>query len=254
MLLSSEQRIGAAILFGVALIAWITYAVWPSRQSDLTPPDAPEAKTPKRSWDQIKDSLRTADSLRYAQWSTEREQRYDSFRLADSLRRMERRAELVRYRDSARVADSLWRDSMGIRFTAHAKRDTVIDLNHCDTADLLYIRGVGRYTAIQIINYRQQLGGYYSPAQLTDAPFAKCHLDTILGSFVADTAAIEPLNVNVCSIERLQRHPYLRYDQAKAIYALRRKRVRLSSIDDLRSLSALTEEDLHRLTPYLKFE
>ena len=220
----------------------------------MTPPDAPASKTPKRSWEQIKDSMRVADSVRYAQWSAEREQRYDSFRLADSLRRLERKAELLRYRDSARVADSLWRDSMGIRYTAHAKRDTVVDLNHCDTADLLYIRGVGRYTAIQIIRYRELLGGYYSPAQLTDAPFAKCRLDTVLGSFIADTTAIEPMNINAASIERLQRHPYLRYDQAQAIYALRRKRVQLSSINDLRSLPELTEEDLHRLMPYLKFE
>jgi DNA uptake protein ComE-like DNA-binding protein len=254
MILSKSQRIGAAVLFGIAFVAWVGYAVWPSRQPDLSNLSDPPYKKKGRTWEERKDSMRRADSVRYAQWSAEREQRYDSFRLADSLRRLERKAELLRYRDSARVADSLWRDSMGIRYTAHAKRDTVIDLNHCDTDDLLYIRGVGRYTAIQIIRYREQLGGYYSPAQLTDAPFAKCRLDTVLGSFIADTTAIEPMNINAVSLDRLQRHPYLRYDQAQAIYALRRKRVQLSSINDLWSLPELTEEDLHRLMPYLKFE
>ena len=111
---------------------------------------------------------------------------------------------------------------MGIRFTKRIKKDTIIDLNRCDTTDLLYIRGIGSYTAYMIIRYREQLGGYYSPAQLTDDVFAKCRLDTLLGHFVADSAAIERIDVNSSSIDMLQRHPYIRYQQAKAVYTLRR--------------------------------
>ena len=188
MILSKEQRIGAAILFGVALIAWIVVAVWPSRQLTLPEPDSP---TPKRSWEERKDSMRRADSMRFAQWAAEREQRYDSFRLADSTRRAQRREELKQARDSARVADSLWRDSMGIFFTKRIKKDTIIDLNHCDTTDLLFIRGIGRYSANQIIQYRERLGGYYSPTQLTDEALAKCHLDTLLAHFTADPKDVQ---------------------------------------------------------------
>ena len=198
MILSQSQRIGAAVLFGIAFVAWVTYAVWPSRQPDLSHLNTPPASKHYRSWEERKDSMRRADSIRYAEWSAEREQRYDSFRIADSLRRQERRAELKQLRDSARVADSLWRDSMGIRYTRHEKRDTILDLNHCDTTSLQLLRGVGRYTALQIVRYREQLGGYYSPLQLTDEPFAKCHLDTLLGCFIVDTAAIERIDVNFC--------------------------------------------------------
>jgi hypothetical protein len=52
----------------------------------------------------------------------------------------------------------------------------------------------------------------------------------------------------------LQRHPYLRYNQAKAIYTLRRQRLHLSSISDLASLPELSPDDLLRLAPYLAFE
>ena len=254
MILSQSQRLGAAILFAIAFLAWIAYAVWPSRQPDRSHLNTPPASKHYRSWEERKDSMRRADSIRYAEWSAEREQRYDSFRIADSLRRLERRAELKQLRDSARVADSLWRDSMGIRYTRHEKRDTILDLNHCDTTSLQLLRGVGRYTALQIVRYREQLGGYYSPIQLTDEPFAKCHLDTLLGCFIVDTAAIERIDVNASSVDALQRHPYIRYRQAKAIYSLRRERVRLTSIYELRSLPELTEQDLNRLSPYLKFE
>ena len=251
MLLSREQRLAAAILFGIALIAWVVVAVWPSRQPDL--PDPPE-KQPRRSWEERKDSMRRVDSLRYAQWAIERELRYDSFRVADSIRRDEWRQIRQQQYDSFRLADSLWRDSVGFRFAKHIKKDTILDLNRCDTTELLFIRGIGRYTAVQIVRYRERLGGYCSPEQLTDEPFAKLRLDTLLMHFTADPKDVHPIAVNNCNIETLQRHPYLRYNQAKAIYTLRRKRVRFASIDDLRELPELTEEDLRRLTPYLSFE
>lgn len=247
MILAKEQRIGTIILFGIAIIAWIIMALYPS-----TPP-APE--TPKKkSWAERKDSIRLADSLRYVQWKEEREQRYDSFRMADSLRHEAWKIERQHRWDSMRIADSLWRDSVGMRFTKRVKKDTVLDLNHCDTTELQLLRGIGRFTALQIVRYREQLGGFYSPLQLTDEPFADYHLDTLLHHFTADSSAIQTINVNRCSTAALQRHPYLRFQQAKAIYTLRRQRIRLHSIDDLRSLPELTEDDLHRLTPYLSFE
>ena len=250
MLLAKEQRIAAAILFGIALVAWFVVSVWPARQDQ---PD-PSKKATKRSWEERKDSMRHADSVRYAQWAAEREQRYDSFRIADSIRRAEwKQIRQLQY-DSFRRADSLWRDSVGWRYTPHIKKDTILDLNHCDTTELQYIRGIGHFTAIQIVRYRERLGGYHSTSQLTDEPLSKCHLDTLVHHFVIDTTAIQKLAVNDCNINALQRHPYLRYSQAKAIYALRRKNVRLRSLDDLRSLPEFTDSDLLRLAPYLSFE
>ncbi len=248
MILAKEQRLAAAILFGIALIAWFVVAIHPERQPQEQP------KPTKKSWAERKDSIRLADSLRYVQWKEEREARYDSFRLADSMRHEAWKIERQARWDSMRIADSLWRDSVGWRYTACVKKDTVLDLNHCDTTELQYLRGIGRYTAVQIVKYRERLGGFYSPQQLTDEPLSKCHLDTLLYHFTVDTAAIQRIPLNSCSIERLQRHPYIRHEQAKAIYALRRKQTRLSSLDDLRSLPELTAEDLLRLTPYLTFE
>ena len=224
-------------------------AVWPA-----TPDKEPAPKKKYRTWEERKDSMRLVDSLRYAQWAAEREQRYDSFRAADALRREEWKRIRQQQYDSFRIADSLWRDSVGWRFAKHEKKDTVLDLNHCDTTELQYIRGIGRYTATQIVKYREQLGGYYSPAQLTDEPLVNCHLDTLLTHFTADTSDVRTININTCSTDVLQRHPYLRYNQAKAIYTLRRQRVRLQSIDELRDLPELTEQDLERIAPYLRLE
>ena len=249
MVLAKEQRRAAALLLGIALIGWIVYAARPSRQ-----PLTPNPRTTKRPCSERKDSIRRADSLRFVQWKAEREARYDSFFVADSLRHTAWRIERKARWDSMRIADSLWRDSMGIYFAPRPKRDTILDLNRCDTAELQLIRGIGRYTAVQIVRYRDRLGGFYSPAQLTDPVFAKLHLDTLLHRFTADTTLLRLIPVNTASIETLQRHPYLSHDQAKAIYHLRRKQVRIASMDDLRSLPELPDSTLLRLAPYLSFE
>lgn len=251
MILAKEQRRAAVLLFSVALVAWFIVAVWPSRQNPIP---EPQQVPPKRSWEERKDSMRRADSLRYAQWAAEREQQYDSFHVADSMRRAEWKTARQKQWDSIRVADSIWRDSVGIPFIPRFKKDTILDLNHCDTAELQYIRGIGRYTAVQIVRYRKRLGGFYSPEQLTDEVFGKLSLDTLLHHFTADAKDITPLRINSCDISTLQRHPYLRYEQAKAIYNLRRKQLRLTSLDDLRALPELSDSDLHRLAPYLLFE
>lgn len=248
MILAKEQRIGAAVLLGVALIAWIIFAVWPSRQ-----PQTPE-KPHKKSWAERRDSIHLADSMRYVQWQEDRERVYDSVRLAQKKMAAAFRQERQEFWDSVRLADSLWKDSVGWTYERKIKKDTILDLNHCDTTELQYIRGIGSYIATQIVRYRDHLGGYYSPMQLTDEVFSKYQLDTILAHFTADTADVERIPVNSCSIDRLQRHPYLRYNQAKAIYTLRRKNLKLSSPEELRSLPELTEEDLERIGPYLSFE
>ena len=250
-MLSKEQRIAALILVSFALVGWIVYAVWPSRQPVL--PDLPDKK-PRRSWEERKDSMRLADSLRYAQWAAEREQRYDSFRLADSMRRDEwKRIRQLQY-DSFRFADSLWRDSVGFRFPKRIKKDTILNLNRCDTAELQLIRGIGPYAAKRIASYREQLGGFYTLDQLSDSALAPLHLDTLTRHFFIDPEDIRTISVNNSTILTLQQHPYIRFQQAKAIYNLRRKNVTLRSIDELSPLPELSEEDINRIAPYLRFE
>lgn len=249
-ILAREQRIGAIILFVLALAGWLFVAIWQSNHPDTTPPDKPA----KKSWAERKDSIRLADSLRFVQWKEEREARYDSVKQELTVRHEAYKAELQQWFDSTRIADSLWRDSIGMHFVKKIKKDTILDLNHCDTTELQLIRGIGRYTALRIIKYREELGGFYSPEQLTDEPFAKLSLDTILSHFTADSSDVQLLRINSLTAEALARHPYLRYEQAKAIYTLRRKHVRLNTINDLRALPELPDSTLSRLAPYLSFE
>ena len=159
-----------------------------------------------------------------------------------------------RWRDSVRMAA----DSVP-RYVSH-KRDTILNLRTADTTELKMIKGIGSYRAKQIIRYREQLGGFASVEQLCEVkalqPLLKDSLstDSLLSHFFLDSVRVVPLKVNSMRVEQLQRHPYLSFEQARAIYELRRKKIHLKHLDQLRTLDCLTEQDIQRLRPYLSFE
>ena len=159
-----------------------------------------------------------------------------------------------RWRDSVRMAA----DSVP-RYVSH-KRDTILNLRTADTTELKMIKGIGSYRAKQIIRYREQLGGFVSVEQLREVkalqPLLKDSLstDSLLSHFFIDSVRVVPLKVNSIRVEQLQRHPYLSFEQARAIYELRRRKIHLKHLDQLRTLDCLTEQDIQRLHPYLSFE
>ena len=135
----------------------------------------------------------------------------------------------------------------------YPKRDTVLELNTADTTELMLLRGVGRYTAIQIIKYRNDLGGYYAVEQLYEIREIPAErVDSLIPHLLVDTTRIEPIQVNHASIRRLQRHPYISYRQAEQVYDLRRSKIRLRSMSELAGI--FTEDEQRKLRPYMLFE
>ncbi len=153
-------------------------------------------------------------------------------------------------RDTIRWAS----DTTFAKKTYKEKRDTILELNSADTTSLQLIRGIGRYTAIQIVRYRKELGGYASVEQLREIPNLPTVADSIMPYFTACSDSIKPIRVNRASVEYLNRHPYLSFTQAKAIYELRRNELRLTSMEQIKETGLFREEDLSRLMPYLSFE
>lgn len=247
-MLSREQRIGAILLFVIALSAWLFVALWPQKNLPEAVEEAISIDSIYTRYDNRRiDSLR---AIREAKWQAKK----DSFRRIDDLRFANwARERQLRY-DSARLADSLWRDSVGWTYARHVKKDTILNLNHCDSSELQYICGIGAYKARRILRYGRELGGYCSPNQLIDEALGDLHLDSLRRFFTADSSEVQQIVVNRCSTDQLSRHPYLRYAQAKAIYNYRRLHVRIDNLDQLRTLPELSAEDIVRLAPYLSFE
>lgn len=175
---------------------------------------------------------------------------------ADSLRRAQRRhAYRMRY-DSLNRADSLWRDSLYQTRNYHVKRDTILELNSADTSALLLLKGIGQHVAKAIVYRRNALGGYVSLEQLRELNVnlnSKYPWDSIMKFLYVCPDSVHPILVNHCSLKQLTRHPYLSYPQAEAIYNMRRRRIRIRSMEELKSLECMNDSDIMRLQPYLSF-
>ena len=154
--------------------------------------------------------------------------------------------------DSVAV-DSLRKDSLP-RWKEENK-DTILNLRTADTVELKMIHGIGSYRARQIVRYREQLGGFVSVEQVLEAKgMENVDADSLLAQFWIDSVKIEPMNVNSVGVQRLSRHPYLRFEQAQAIYELRRKKIRLDSIQQLQQIECISAETLEKIAPYLNFD
>jgi len=131
---------------------------------------------------------------------------------------------------------------------------TVIELNVSDTSDLKKIPGIGSSFAKRIVGYRQLLGGYYRMEQLQEVYGMYVELyEKIEPYLVIDSSLIVPVDVNTASLDRLKAHPYLNFYQAKAIVELRRKKGKLTNINELSLLEEFSESDLEKIIRYLKF-
>jgi hypothetical protein len=98
-----------------------------------------------------------------------------------------------------------------------------VSINAADSAELCSIPGVGSFTASQILNYRTKLGGFVSLDQLKEVYSLDKRFSDIKPYFFVDSSLIIPaIDLNNGSFKSLVKHPYIRYDQAKAIMKLRK--------------------------------
>ena len=134
------------------------------------------------------------------------------------------------------------------------KKDTILNLRTADTTELKLIRGIGSYRAKMIVRYREQLGGYARVEQILEARgMDKVVADSILPHFYIDSVVLNKMPVNKIRPEVLHRHPYLSFEQAKAIYEYRRKHIRIKSAEELKKIKGLSPTDIEKISIYLDF-
>lgn len=128
---------------------------------------------------------------------------------------------------------------------------TVINLNTADTTMLKGIPGIGSYYAGRICRYREQLGGFISTEQLSEIEGLPADIAAWLT--VEADPHIRRLNVNTADFKTLVRHPYLNYEQVKAIFRHRETFGALKSWKSVSLSPAFDGTDYDRLAPYFDF-
>ena len=128
---------------------------------------------------------------------------------------------------------------------------TKVNLITADTTLLKQIPGIGSWYARKICRYRESLGGFVSLAQLSEVEGLPEGLAVWFEPI--REPKVRQLDINHATFSQLVRHPYLSYEQVKAVFDYRRKFGALKSLDELQLTGLFTPADLARLRPYVVF-
>ena len=175
-----------------------------------------------------------------------------SFAEADSIEKGQndsiRRSDSVRWSTSGRSAQAYPYTYPG----KSRKSDQPIDINRADSLQLLPLPGIGPVFASRIIKYRDLLGGYASVDQLMEVyGISKETFTRITDRIVIDTAVLIKLDLNNATFRELLRHPYLEYEDVKALVNYRDFAGSIQSYQELMDNYILTDSLLLRVIPYL---
>lgn len=129
---------------------------------------------------------------------------------------------------------------------------TKVDVNTADTALLRRIPGVGAKISEAIVKYRERLGGFHSVEQLREIKIVSPEL--LEWMEVSSSSDIQKININKASFQALNSHPYISYEQTKALLQYVRLYGKVKDEKALVETGIFTKEEVEKLEPYIAYE
>lgn len=127
----------------------------------------------------------------------------------------------------------------------------IIELNSTDSIALNNIFS-NKSLVSRIIKYRSLLGGYYLTEQLLEVYGFK---DVkAIDQFITDTSTIKKININKAEFKEIVKHPYISYDETKAIFTYRKVMGNFNSVDDIRKYKLISSDTYKKIRPYLSID
>ena len=129
-----------------------------------------------------------------------------------------------------------------------------IDLNSCDTNELVTVPQFGSKRAAKLIEYRDKLGGFNSLSQLQEVYILQ-NIDTVkLKDYLyIKKQKIKMLNINTATYQELVAHPYIDSYLTKLIIHHRERNGPIRDIDELQRITHAYPELIEKLRPYVAF-
>ena len=143
-------------------------------------------------------------------------------------------------------------DSIHRSYPKKYEEGTILSLNEADTTALKGIPGIGSYYASKICKYRERLGGFIKISQLKEIEGLPEDIEKWFT--IPQQPKITQISINSSNFKSLVRHPYLNYEQVKAICNYIHKYGKLNNWEELSNNENFKEEDFERLRPYFTFE
>lgn len=177
------------------------------------------------------------------------------FRSPDDLKkiwglRSEQLQQLIPY---VRITDTVKKTFQSKDYTKKNPQQVLsIEINTASLEEWESLRGIGPGLAARILKFKEKLGGYISVEQvgetygLPDSVFQQ-----IQGHLRNTSPRVSLLNINELNEEALSKHPYIRYQTAKAIIRYREQHGAYQSLTDLEKIEAINPETRAKIIPYL---
>lgn len=137
--------------------------------------------------------------------------------------------------------------------TGTAKNQPKIDINKASKEDFMKINGIGLVFAERIIKYREKLQGFSDISQVAEIYGIENQVvKRISERFDVKTKpTIEKKNINVLNLYELAKIPYIKFEEAKKIIALRSEVGNFKNFDELLKISEFDSEKIKKIQIYL---
>ncbi len=130
-----------------------------------------------------------------------------------------------------------------------------IDINTADTTTLKKLKGIGSYYAKEIVEYREELGGFVRLEQLLEIwKFSEETFEEIKSEIQLGSVPIKKIHLNYCGAKDLIRHSYISWKEANALIAFRNQHGPFKEIDHITKSHLISEELCQRIKPYLTLD
>lgn len=133
------------------------------------------------------------------------------------------------------------------------KNFSKIDINKASKEDFMKINGIGTVFAERIIKYREKLQGFSDISQVSEIYGIENQVvKRISERFDVKTKpTIEKKNINVLNLYELAKIPYIKFEEAKKIIALRSEVGSFKNFDELLKISEFDSEKIKKIQLYL---
>ena len=144
--------------------------------------------------------------------------------------------------------------SNNVQSRAPVTKLTIIDINSCDSTELLSLPGIGQVLSARIVRFRNLLGGYASTEQLQEVYGLRLETFNMIKNMVTvDTTLIDKIKVNSADFRRFSRLPYFERQEINDLLKYRNENGQIDNIDELIENNILSEEKAIKIKPYLNF-
>ncbi len=130
-----------------------------------------------------------------------------------------------------------------------------IDLNRCDSSDIMRVPTFGSKRAQKLVEYRERLGGFHSFEQLREIyVLQNVDLELCDKYFILSPNSIRKININTATYKELIAHPYLDTYLTKTIISFREKNGPIHNMEEFQRVTHAYQELVEKLRPYLEFD